>query len=254
MFRFLNEGLFPSSLVIGNNKELSILLLVFAVIVVSYLLGSLNSAIIVSRILYRDDVRRHGSGNAGLTNMHRTYGKWGAILTLIGDMLKTAVAIIFSACIFGFWYMGGVSTHFAGYIAGLFAVLGHVFPVYYKFKGGKGVLVTSTMALILSPIPLLILFAAFALIVWATKYISLGSVTGAILYPVVLHSYFRFVLSNTPNGLITLSAIILAIFIVWCHRENLSRISNRTENKFSFKKKPEIQKKSEEANKDDDQA
>ncbi len=239
MFKLLEEGLYPSSLVIFGNKELTLILLTLLVVAVSYLLGSLNSAIIISKVMYGDDIRKHGSGNAGLTNMHRTYGLGAAGLTLLGDILKTAISIIVAAVFFGFWYMGGVSTHYMGYVAGLFAVLGHVFPIYYKFKGGKGVLVTSAMALILSPVPFLILFLIFVLIVWLSKYISLGSVTGAMLYPVLLHSYFRLVLSNTPNGLVTLSAIILAIFIVWCHRGNLQRISNRTERKFSFKKKPE---------------
>ena len=211
------------------------------VIAASYLLGSINSAIIISKVLYRDDVRRHGSGNAGMTNMLRTYGKGAAGLTLLGDMLKTAIALIIAALIFGFGYKGGISVGAGGipgfcYIAGLFAVLGHIFPIYYGFKGGKGVLVTSTMALILSPIPFLILFALFVLIVSISKYVSLGSVTVAILYPVVLHAYFSMHGAFMP-GLMALSSITLAILIVWCHRANLERISNRTESKISFKKK-----------------
>ena len=244
MFKLLQDGLFQRGLTVFGNAELTLVLLTLVVIAASYLLGSLNSAIIISRALYGDDIRNHGSGNAGLTNMHRTYGLGAAGLTLLGDILKTALSIIIAAIFFGFWYMGGVSTHYMGYVAGLFAVLGHVFPIYYKFKGGKGVLVTSAMALILSPIPFLLIFLIFVLIVCLTKYISLGSVTGALLYPVLLHSYYRLVLSNTPNGLTTLSAIILAIFIAWCHRGNLQRISNRTERKFSFKKKPEVKAES----------
>lgn len=253
MFAFLNEGLFYN-LTISESWHATLIEIGFvaAIIAISYFLGSINSAIIVSRLLYRDDIRTHGSGNAGLTNMFRTYGKGAAGLTLLGDMLKTALSVLFAACMFGFHYQAGVSLHYGGYIAGLFAVLGHVFPIYYKFKGGKGVLATATMALILAPIPFLILFALFVAIVAVSKYISLGSVSVAILYPVVVNGYFQLVLSNPPHGISTLCMILLAIFIVWCHRENLKRISNKTENKFSFKKKEKAEEKKPQESDDDE--
>ncbi|MBR5140534.1 MAG: glycerol-3-phosphate 1-O-acyltransferase PlsY [Clostridia bacterium] len=216
--------------------------LVLLLIIGSYLFGSINSSIIISKLLYHDDIRKHGSGNAGMTNMLRTYGKGAAGLTLLGDMLKTALAIVLGGVLFGFNYAGGVSMGDGYcYVAGLFAVLGHIFPIYYGFKGGKGVLATSTMALILTPIPFLILFVFFVIIVWISKYVSLGSVTVAILYPVLLHGYFTIMFPEaqyTMPGLISFSAIMLALLIVWCHRGNLKRISNRTERKISFKKKP----------------
>ena len=215
--------------------------LLFAVLVISYLLGSINSSIIISRLIYRDDVRKHGSGNAGMTNMLRTYGKNAALLTLAGDLMKTVLALLAAALVFGFQYSAGISwggPNGECYLAGLFAVLGHIFPIYYKFKGGKGVLATSTMALVLSPIPFLILFAIFALVVWLSKYVSLGSVIVAMLYPVLLHGYFMFVFGLPMPALTALSTIVLAIIIVWCHRTNLERIGNRTENKLSFGKKP----------------
>ena len=218
---------------------------VLLVIVGAYLLGSINSSIIISRVLYRDDIRKHGSGNAGMTNMLRTYGKGAAGLTLVGDMLKTALAILLAGILFGFNYVKGVSIGDGYcYVAGLFAVLGHIFPIYYGFKGGKGVLATSTMALILTPLPFVILLAIFVVIVWISKYVSLGSVTVAILYPVVIKAYFtiRFSSAQYPMpGMVALSTVILAIIIVWCHRGNLKRISNRTERKISFKKKPSIE-------------
>ncbi len=244
MFGFLNEGLFYRLSVSSSSQATLIELgLVAAIIAVAYFLGSINSAIIVSRLMYHDDVRKHGSGNAGLTNMFRTYGKGAAGLTLLGDMLKTVLSVVFAACMFGFHYQAGVSIHYAGYIAGLFAVLGHVFPIYYKFKGGKGVLATATTALILTPIPFAVLFAIFVAIVALSKYISLGSVSTAVLYPVVVNGYFQLFLSAPAHGISTLCMIILAIFIVWCHRENLKRISNRTENKFSFKRKEKTEEK-----------
>ena len=210
-------------------------------IVVSYLLGSINSAIIVSKTLYRDDIRKYGSGNAGMTNMLRTYGLKAAGLTLLGDILKTVLAIVFTAFLFGFSYVRGISYNDGYcYMAGLFAVLGHVFPIYYGFRGGKGVLATAAMALVLTPIPFLILITLFVIIVYLSKYVSLGSVTVAVFYPVLVSAYIKFLGLPTP-GILMLCLIILAIFIVWCHRENLKRISNRTERKISIggKKKKE---------------
>lgn len=203
-----------------------------------YFLGGINSAIIVSRTLFHDDVRTHGSGNPGLTNMFRVYGKKGALLTLAGDLLKTVVAIFIGGFLLGFYYVGGISLGEGCYIAGLFAVVGHIFPCYYKFKGGKGVLATATMALVLSPIPFLILFAVFASIVALTKYVSLGSVTAAVLYPVVVYGYFKVVfIDRSMPGMVSLAVILIAILIVVRHTKNLQRIGNQTENKFSFKRK-----------------
>ena len=175
--------------------------------------------------------------------MLRTYGKGAAGLTLLGDLMKTVIAIFITAIIFGFNYVGGVSTgDGVCYIAGLFVVVGHIFPCFYKFKGGKGVLATASMALILSPIPFLILLLVFIGIVAASKYVSLGSVTVAVLYPIMLSGYFKFAFSKTDislPGFAALTSIMLAILIVWCHRGNLQRIGNRTERKISFGKKKE---------------
>lgn len=241
----LNSGLL-SHLAAGGYENPSIhyiLAGVFALLtcIAAYLLGSVNGAIIVSRLIFRDDVRRHGSGNAGTTNMLRTYGKTAALLTLLVDLLKTALAILFAGLFFGFNYVGGISTGDGFcYVAGLFAVIGHVYPVYYKFKGGKGVLATATMALILTPVPFLLLLLVFIGIVAASKYVSLGSVSVAVLYPVLVNAYFKVMFSSYDKqlpGLIALSTIVIAILIVWCHRENLRRISDRTERKISFKSK-----------------
>lgn len=246
LFNLNNGGLILHLFEDGVAKEwyyyLAYIGFVLITIVGAYLLGSVNSSIIISKTLYRDDIRKHGSGNAGLTNMLRTYGKGAAGLTLLGDMLKTALAIVLAGVLFGFNYAGGVSIGDGFcYVAGLFAVLGHIFPVYYGFKGGKGVLATATMALIVSPLPFLVLFTLFVIIVAVSKYVSLGSVVSAVLYPVVLHGYFTLRFSEAEKslpGLIAFSTIVLAILIVWCHRGNLQRISNRTERKLSFKKKP----------------
>ena len=255
MFGLLQEGLFSRLFPSGIPADgawayyLTYFGFALAVMVTAYLLGSVNTAIVVSSAIYRDDIRKHGSGNAGLTNMLRTYGKGAAGLTLLGDLLKTAIAVLIAGILWGFGYAGGISVG-GGilspemgfcYIAGLFAVVGHVFPIYYKFKGGKGVLATATMALILSPLPFVVLLLTFIIIVAISKYVSLGSVIGAIFYPVSLFVYFKIFFKDGTSmpPLMAFASIILAILIVWCHRENLERISNQTERKLSFKKKPE---------------
>ena len=206
------------------------------VLLASYLLGSINSAILISKLIYKEDIRTKGSGNGGMTNMLRSFGGKAALMTLAGDLLKTAISIFLAGFVFGFGYVHGIYVQGFCYCAGLFAVLGHVFPLYYGFKGGKGVLVTSTMALILTPIPFLMLFVLFVVIVAGSKYVSLGSVCVAMLYPVLLHGTFAVVFESQMDGLIALSTIILACLIVWCHRENLKRIGEKKENKLSFKK------------------
>ena len=203
-------------------------------VVAAYLLGSLNSAIIVSKLLYGEDIRTFGSGNAGLTNMLRTYGKKGAALTLAGDMLTTALAIFIAGTLLGFNYMAGMSYNDGYcYMAALFAVLGHVFPIYYQFRGGKGVLVTATAALILTPLAFGILLLVFIAIVYVSRYVSLGSVSVALLYPVVVTAIIKLNFTAIP-GILSLSIIIIAVLVVWCHRQNLQRISDRTERKISI--------------------
>ena len=172
-----------------------------------------------------------------LTASMDTGGAETHLLTLAGDLSKTAIAIFIAGLIFGFQYVGGISVSEFCYVAGLFAVLGHVFPIYYKFKGGKGVLVTSTMALILTPVPFLILFCIFAAVYGMSKYISLGSVSVAVLYPVLLHGTFLVKYGMNMPGLVALSTIALAILIVWCHRENLKRIGEGKERKTYLRKK-----------------
>ena len=235
-FMNLNEGLIAYLFPDGCRAILFFSCLL-AVLLAAYFLGSVNSAIFFSKLIYKEDIRTKGSGNGGMTNMLRTYGGKAALLTLAGDLGKTAIAIFIAGFVFGFGYYGGISVNGYCYFAGLFAVLGHIFPVYYKFKGGKGVLVTSTMALILTPVPFLILFGIFAAIFAMSNYVSLGSVCVAMLYPVVLHGYFAVVFESPMDGLIALATIILAILIVWCHRGNLKRISEKTEKKTYLRKK-----------------
>ncbi|MBO7196665.1 MAG: glycerol-3-phosphate 1-O-acyltransferase PlsY [Clostridia bacterium] len=209
--------------------------LLLLTISISYVLGSLSSAIIVSRAMFNEDIRNHGSKNAGLTNMLRTYGKGAAIMTLAGDMLKTALAIFITALFFGLSgsYYSGICINGIFYLAGVAAVLGHVFPVFYGFKGGKGVLVTATLALILSPIVFVTLLVIFILIVVFTRFVSLGSICVAAMFPasVCLYSHFK---AGRVSTLTIISTIFLAIFIIWCHRGNIKRLLAGNEKKISI--------------------
>ena len=201
------------------------------VIAVSYLLGSINSAIIVSKLVYHDDVRKYGSGNPGTTNMLRAFGKKAALLTLIGDMLKTVISILFAGLLFGFHYVGGVSSGDGlCYIAGMFAILGHIFPIYYRFKGGKGVLCVATAVCMLSPATFIALFVIFAIIVLGMKYVSLGSIVAVMAYPIILDR-----LNGHSVG--TFIAFIIAVIVVYNHRENIKRLLEHKENRLSIGKK-----------------
>lgn len=202
------------------------------VALVGYLLGSINSAIIVSHFYAGEDVRNHGSGNAGMTNMLRTYGKGPAVLTAAGDFLKAVAAILLGRLVF---HLTGVSaTGFpldAGYLAGLFVLLGHMFPVYFKFKGGKGVMSTLGVIFMTNPIGFLILAAVFVPLAFLTRIVSLGSVLGAAAYPIVTWLVRHF--QGREPLYDTLCAAVIALLIIYMHRENIRRLLNGTENKFS---------------------
>ena len=201
------------------------MLLVLVYVLIPYLLGSINTAILVSRHFYNDDIRKYGSGNAGFTNVMRTYGKKAAIITFAGDILKTLLAILVGWCVFGY---------LTAYIAGFACFLGHIFPVFYNFKGGKGVLCMATIMLMLDWRIFCALLVVFIGIVMATKYISAGSVICAMMFPLMLNR-----MNNTGIYMIEFVAIAIAVIVVIKHRENLKRIFNGTESKFKIKKSKE---------------
>lgn len=207
--------------------------------IIPYLLGSFNFGLIISSRKYNDDIRTHGSGNAGTTNMLRTYGKRAAALTLLGDMCKAAVAVAL-----GYLIADGsvdatvegetvrIINHYGAAIAGLFVMLGHMFPIFYKFKGGKGVATSAMVVLMISPISFVFCFATFLIIVIGTKFVSLGSCMGMMLYPLILSAF-----SGNQNPVAKITAVAMALLVVFMHRENLKRLWNGTESKISFKKK-----------------
>lgn len=196
-----------------------------SIMIVAYLLGSINFAIIISGRHYKQDIRDFGSKNAGMTNMMRTYGKKAAGYTLLGDALKACFS-----CLFGYALLGSLGA----YIAGLFCIVGHIFPIYYKFKGGKGVVTLAITVLMCDPIVFLILFAIFAIIVLFTRYISLGSVICAMLYPIILDRVSKIFLDQTSPYIPF--TMIIALLIVVKHWTNIKRLIKGEESKFSFKK------------------
>ncbi len=193
------------------------------ILIIAYLLGSINTSIILSKIILNDDIRNHGSGNAGATNALRTMGKKGAILVVLGDILKTVIAILVAKLILPL-------DENAVYIAGLGAVLGHNFPIYFGFKGGKGV-VASTAAMLFADPTLGVIVVVIAIGIMAlSRYVSLGSLIGAVLF-VVLSLIFK-----QGNTDFIVFAFMLAILVIYMHKANIKRLISGTENKLSFKK------------------
>ncbi len=192
--------------------------------VIAYLLGSVNFAILISGKTYGDDIRKHGSKNAGMTNMMRTYGKRAAALTLLGDSLKAVVAGLVGYALLG--QMGA-------YVAGTACVIGHMFPIFFRFKGGKGVVTTAITVLMCNPFVFVVLFIIFVVIVLGTRYISLGSVMCMLLYPFLLSAIDTWLIGGCPYGIF---ALLIAVLVLYKHRDNIKRLRMGQESKFYLKK------------------
>jgi glycerol-3-phosphate acyltransferase PlsY len=223
--------------------------------IVSYLLGSCNSSIIFVKLLKGEDVRTKGSKNAGLTNTFRCYGVVPALCTLFGDLAKGVIAVVLSRLIFNVLGTGfsdlmdalgiswqplanGHNTIFVGYISGFFAILGHIFPVYYGFKGGKGVLVASSILLVIDPLTFCIVIPFFIIVLAITRYVSVSSISSAIAYPVITFVSQTLRSSFTPQEAIVHTILVIgtSIILIYMHRTNIERLKNGTENKFHLKK------------------
>lgn len=207
------------------------------VAIISYLLGSCNFGIIISKSLKKEDIRESGSGNAGTTNMMRTYGKILGILTIIGDIVKVFVAIWLAFKIMSveetkmiFDRISDNPQYVLKSFAGLFAVAGHIFPCFFKFKGGKGVATSGGMVIMIDWRIALILFAIFVLTILITRYVSLGSIIMAVLYPVFMGLFHK------DAGLVIIS-LVFTLIVVTAHRENIKKLINHTENKIGSKNK-----------------
>ena len=208
--------------------------------VISYLMGGLNSAIISVKLLEGEDIRKHGSGNAGLTNTLRCFGKVPAICTLVGDLLKGVIAVLISKYVVLALILPELEfPAFIGYFSGIFCILGHIFPIYYGFKGGKGVLVSSSILLVVDPVCFCIIIPFFILMVILTKYVSVSSMTAAAVYPFLTFALQYFAYNWEFNHALTdaLLVVVTSIILIYMHKENIQRLKNGTENKFSVKSK-----------------
>lgn len=201
---------------------------------IGYLLGSANTSLIVGKF-YGVDVRKHGSGNAGMTNTLRTLGRLPAVLVIVGDMIKGILACVIGYYIFRIRLDLSVLNHIEGigrvglFAGGLGAILGHNWPLYFGFRGGKGVLTTFAVVLIAGPFQGLILFGVFLAIVALTRYVSLGSIIAALCFPFLAAFMEKEILFTT-------FAAFVALLVIIRHHSNIVRLCKGTENKFGAKK------------------
>lgn len=221
--------------------------------VVAYLLGSINTAVLVTRIVTKgkSDIRQMGSGNAGFTNVLRCVGKVPAIVTIVCDALKCVIAVLIGGFIFSFagQLLGSQDTVFANelincgkYIAGVFCILGHSYPVYFHFKGGKGVVTAAALIATEDWRVFLCIIATFLIVFAFTKIISISSIISAVLYaPYTFVMTFVF---DYPSGyslyyviMSTIAALIIGIFVIVKHKENIGRLMRGEEKKITDKKK-----------------
>ena len=202
--------------------------------IIAYAIGSISFSVIISRKMAGFDVREKGSGNAGSTNMLRSVGKKAALLTLVCDILKGVVSVLLALVI------GKINSNVDGAIlveiAAFFVVLGHAFQIFFEFRGGKGVATSLGVLLLINwKIGLICLVFALILIV-LTRMVSLGSISAAILFPVLCIFITDCYLVSQNHLSYIIFAIIMAVFIAYNHRSNIKRLLNGTENKISFKK------------------
>lgn len=204
---------------------MSVVFTVALTLLVSYLLGCFNGSVMTSHFIIRDDVRQHGSGNAGLTNFYRTYGARYALCVIICDMGKTVLACLIGGYLMhwvvGDWTLGLL-------IAGIGCELGHMFPVFFGLRGGKGILSGGVLVLLLDWRVALIAWGLFAVLWLTTRYVSLGSIAATASMPVSV-----FLLMG-HNWLYTVLSAAIAALVIWCHRGNIQRLLTGTEKKFQW--------------------
>ncbi len=203
------------------------------VAIIAYLIGSINFSIILSKKMAGFDIREKGSGNAGTTNMLRSVGKKAAIITLICDILKGVVAILLA--ILAGNIVKNLDNALLVQLAGIFVILGHTFPVFFKFKGGKGI-ATSLGVLLMINWQIGLICLVFALVLIAlTKMVSVGSIAAGILFPILVAFIGQNYIVPTSNWSYLIFSIIIALLVIFNHRENVQRILTGKENKLSFK-------------------
>ncbi|SCJ09729.1 G3P acyltransferase [uncultured Flavonifractor sp.] len=211
--------------ILQNNLLLAGVFLVVAVI--AYFCGCFNGAVIVSKYILRDDVRKHGSGNAGLTNFYRTFGGPLTLVVILTDVLKAIVAVWVGMAVIGMVTGGWMGPVLGKYWAGTFCLIGHMFPCMFQFKGGKGILSGGTIAIMIDWRVALVVWGGFLVLAIITKWVSLGSCWAGLSFPFV--SWFVY-----QDVIILLLAIVCGGLILWKHRGNMKRILKGEESKFSF--------------------
>lgn len=206
-------------------------------LIVAYLIGSISSAVWFAR-LKGVDIRKHGSGNAGATNILRVFGPKAALPVFAFDFLKGlfAVQLIRLTSVNP---LASPELYNGGELAlGVCAVLGHIFPIFASFKGGKGVATIAGVLTAISPVPMLIALTVFVVVFASTRYVSLGSICAAVSFPLSVNFLFGMILKPESTGVtLKIFSLIASIMIVLTHRKNIQRLRKGTENKISFKKK-----------------
>ena len=202
--------------------------------IIAYLVGSINFSIIISKRMAGFDVREKGSGNAGTTNMLRSVGVKAAAITLLCDILKGVVVILIAILIGNI--VDGLDDALLVQLAGIFVIIGHTFPIFFGFKGGKGI-ATSLGVLLMINWQIGLIYLVFALILMViTRIVSVGSIAAAILFPVLVIFIGQNYIVPVNNWSYLIFSIIVAVLVLFNHRENLKRIFTGKENKISFKK------------------
>jgi len=194
--------------------------IIIPLIIMSYLIGNISPSVIIGRKFKNIDIRQHGSGNAGTTNAMRILGKKAGILVFLLDFVKGVIPTVIGLC------FGGLEL---GFVCGISAIIGHIFPVLLKFKGGKGVATSFGVGLVLAPAYALIGLLIFVIIVIKTRYISLGSVIGTLTFPILQ-------IITTENIQVVIMSIVLGCLVTYSHRANIKRLINGTESKFGVPK------------------
>ena len=205
--------------------------------IIAYLIGSVNFSVIFSKKMAGFDVREKGSGNAGSTNMLRSVGKRAAALTLVCDVLKGVVSIAIAIIVGNM--VEGVNKELLIQVAGIAVVVGHTFPIFFQFKGGKGV-ATSLGVILMSNWQIGLICLVFALVLMIlTKIVSLGSVSAAVLFPVLtlfINDNYTVLTEGKRGSVYFIYSVILAVIVLYNHRSNIKRILSGTENKLNLKK------------------
>ena len=189
-------------------------------LVIGYLLGSISTGVLLSRLLKNSDIRSQGSGNSGTTNMLRVHGRGMALTTFIGDLLKGITAVLVGKAL-----VGGTLGGLLGVVG---AVLGHSYPIFFGFKGGKGIATSFGSLLFVFPVQALLAFAVFLILVAVTHYVSVGSIAAAITLPLLI------VITRFQEPTLWIITVCIGASVVWRHRANIKRLMNHTENKLDF--------------------